>query len=216
MKKLNVPLIYQAKGSDDCGLACLLMVLKYYGHKKSLTSLKKDLKVHAGVGTYSPQLGTYMIKNGFKVELVTQHPGLFTIHHRRSSQKDLLIHIKKLLKTNKKKQYNITLKYFVDYMEVGGKIKVKIPGVDDIQNSLKDNTPMIALLTSIFLTEKQPKFNFHFNVVAGLSNQHVYINDPLPDRRGGKKKCHVNDFLFGVHASAYADLDNASLLRIKK
>lgn len=132
------------------------------------------------------------------------------------SQKDLLTHIKKLLKTDKKRQNKITLKYFVEFMEAGGKIKVKIPGVDDIQNSLKDNSPIIALLTTVFLTEKKPKFNFHFNVVTGFSNQYVYINDPLPDRRGGKKKCLVNDFLFGVHTSVYADLDNGSLLKIKK
>lgn len=213
MKKLNVPLIKQGKDSVDCGLACLLMVFKYYGHKKSLTTLKKDLKVHK-IGTYSPQLGTYLIKSGFEVELVTQHPALFTVYHRCLNQKDLLTNIKKLLEIETK-QNKTTLKYFVEFMKVGGKIRVKIPGVDDIQNSLKNNSPLIALLTSVFLTEKKPKFNFHFNVITGLSNQYVYINDPLSDKRGGKKKYLVNDFLFGMHASIYADLDNGSLLRIK-
>jgi len=214
MKRLNVPLVRQKKNSVDCGLACLLMIFSYYGHKKSFTTLKKDLKVHK-TGTYSPQLGTYLIKNGFNVEIVTQHPGLFTIHHRRLNQKDLLIHIRKLLKTTKKKKNIKTLKYFVEFMEAGGTIKVKIPGVDDIKNSLKNHSPLIALLTSLFLTEKEPIFNLHFNVVTGLSDKYIYLNDPLHGERGGRKKCLVNDFMFGMHASIYADLDNGSLLKIK-
>ena len=213
MSKLTIPLISQDNNSVDCGLACLLMVLKYYGIEKSFADLKKDLKVHK-IGSYSPQLGTYLIKNGFKVELITQHPGLFTIHHRRSSQKEILAHIKKLLKTDKSKQNKIPLKYFVEFMEAGGRIKIKIPGVDDIQNSLKNGSPLIALLTSLFLIEKTPKFDLHFNVITGLSGNHIYINDPRPGKKGGKKKYLINNFLFGVHASSYADLDNGSLLKI--
>lgn len=213
--KLDMPLETQKKGSLDCGIISLLMVFKYFGIKKSFKDIQKELKVDE-VGTYAPQMCTFMIKNGFSVELITQHPGIFTIKDRGKSQKEILRRMEILLRKEKKGQNKKVLRYFIEFLKSGGKIKVKIPGVDDIRDSLKEKSPLIGLLTTIFLTEKNPKFNFHFNVVTGIDKDYVYLNDPLPDQRGGKKKCSLNDFLFGLYAASYGDLDNGSLLKISK
>lgn len=63
--KLDVPIIRQEKDSVDCGLACLSMLMKYSGIEKSLSELKKEIKVYEGMGTYAPQLGKYLVENGF-------------------------------------------------------------------------------------------------------------------------------------------------------
>lgn len=212
---LDVPLITQEKGSQDCGIACLLMILEFLGIKKSFTDLKKELEVDE-VGSYTPQMGTYLQRAGFSTELVTQHPGLFTLKDRGKSQTEILLRIKDLLSTAKTDQNKKVLQYFLEYLENGGQISVKIPEIGDITESINNNQPLIALLTSHFLTETLPKFNLHFNIVTGFDETHVYLNDPLPDQRGGKKKCSVNDFFYGVHASTYADIDNGCLLKIKK
>lgn len=66
-----------------------------------------------------------------------------------------------------------------------------------------------------FLYGKDPIFNFHLNVITGIDENYIYVNDPLWDERGGKKKYKKKDFFYGLYASAYADLDNASLMIIK-
>lgn len=213
--KLDVPLETQKKGSLDCGIISLLMVFRYYGVKKSFIEIQNDLEVD-DVGTYAPQMGTYMIKNGFSVELITQHPGIFTLKDRDINQKDILRHMEGLLQDEEKDQNKKVLNYYIEFLKSGGKIRVKIPGADDIRDSMAAKSPLIALLTTIFLTEVKPKFNFHFNVVTGIDKDFVYLNDPLPDQRGGKKKCTINDFLFGLYAASYGDLDNGSLLKISK
>jgi len=213
--KLNIPIETQKKGSRDCGIVSLLMVFRYFGIRKSLQDIQKELKVDK-VGTYAPHIGAFMLKNGFSVELITQHPGIFTIQDRGKSQKEILHRMKGLLQKEEKDQNKKVLKYFIGFLESGGKIKVKIPGADDIRESLKNKSPLIALLTTNFLTEKNPEFNFHYNVVTGIDKNFVYLNDPLPDQRGGKKKCGINDFLFGLYAASYGDLDNGSLLKISR
>jgi len=70
--KLNIPIETQKKGSRDCGIVCLLMVFRYFGIRKSLQDIQKELKVDK-VGTYAPHIGAFMLKNGFSVELITQH-----------------------------------------------------------------------------------------------------------------------------------------------
>ena len=77
--KLNVPIILQDKESVACGLSCLSMLLNYYGIKKSVSEIKKHIKVYDEIGTYVPQLGKYLIENGFEVEIITMNPHLFTI-----------------------------------------------------------------------------------------------------------------------------------------
>jgi len=213
--QVDVPIHYQEKGSVDCGIICLQMILEYHGKKKSFTELKNDLEVDE-VGSYTPQMGTYLLKNGFSTELVTQHPGLFTLKDQGKSQTEIAQRFKDLLQNSKSDQNKKVLKYFIEYQEHGGEINVKIPNLSDVTEDIKKNQPLIALLTSHFLTETQPKFNLHFNVVTGFDETHIYLNDPLSDSRGGRKKCSVNDFFYGVYVSTYADLDNGCLLKIKK
>lgn len=213
--KLEIPLEIQKKDSLDCGLISLLMIFKYFGINKSFKEIQEELKVDE-IGTYSPQMGTFMIKNGFDAEIITQHPGLFTIKDRNKSQEEILYHIKKLLQQEDKEQNKKVLNHFIEFLKYGGKITIKIPEIEDIQKSIKEKSPLIALLTTIFATGKKPKFNFHFNVITGIDEKYVYVNDPLPDQRGGKKKYQINDFLFGLYASSYGDLDNGSLLKISK
>jgi len=71
-------------------------------------------------------------------------------------------------------------------------------------------------MTTNFIYGKEPKFNFHFNIITGIDDKYVYVNDPLPDSRGGKKKYTKKDFFYGLYASAYGDLDNVSLLLVRK
>jgi len=63
--KLNVPLISQEKDSVLCGVAGVRMLLGYYGINKSEDELAKDVEVYPDWGTYMPQLGNYLINNGF-------------------------------------------------------------------------------------------------------------------------------------------------------
>ena len=157
-------------------------------------------------------MGTYLLKNSFSTELVTQHPGLFTLKDQGKSQTEITQHIKDLLQNSTSDQNKKVLKYFLEYQEHGGEIRVKIPDLSDVTEGIENNEPLIALLTSHFLTEVQPKFNLHFNVVTGFDKTHIYLNDPLSDNRGGRKKCIVNDFFYGVYASTYADLGIIILL----
>lgn len=208
--KLDVPLIRQSKGAVDCGIAGLAMIMNYYGFNVLFDKLKKEISIDK-IGTYAPQLGLYLIKKGFNVSIITQHPAIFTNKDKNLSDSD----IKKRINILYIKKRTKSLGFFKKFLDSGGKIQIKIPDESDIINEIKNKKPLGALMTTNFIYGKEPKFNFHFNIITGIDDKYIYVNDPLPDSMGGKKKYSKKDFFYGLYASAYGDLDNASLILVK-
>ncbi|HYD03440.1 MAG TPA: cysteine peptidase family C39 domain-containing protein [Alphaproteobacteria bacterium] len=214
-KILDVPLIRQEKDSKDCGLAGVSMIFGYYKIKKGLEDLKKEVKVYDS-GTYAPQLGEYLIRRGFDVEIVTMHPRLFTLKNLGASEKDIEKIIEEKYKVqNISEKDKLTLDYFKSFLKIGGRINVKIPSIKDIEEEIDNKRPLGALMTTNFIKGEKPIFNFHFNIITGYDKENIYVNDPLDDARGGKHAYDKDAFIYGLYASAYSDMDNASLIKIK-
>lgn len=212
--KINVPLIRQPKNSAYCGLAGISMILKYYGIDESIEKIKKDMNIYK-VGTFVPQQGSYFLKKGFEVEIITLHPGLFTLKDRNMSSKRIPQRLKSIYRKSKKRD-KIVLNYFMEFLQNGGGITVKIPDINDIKEEINKKRPLLVLVTSNFLLGSKPRFNFHANVVTGLDKKYIYANDPSWDERGGRNKYLINDFFYGLYASAYGDYDNSTLMKIRK
>ncbi len=214
--KLNIPVIRQDKNSVDCGLACLSMLLNYYHINKNIKEIKKEIRVYKGLGSYAPQLGIYLINNNFEVEIVTMNPFLFVKKLENKPQNFLLRYLEKLYKNTKRDKLKTPLSFFIEFMKLGGKLTVRVPTIKDIKEEIKNKRPLCALITSNFLLADKPDFNFHFNLITGVDEQYIYVNDSLWDYRGGKHKYKIDDFMYALHASAYGDPDNASIIKIKK
>jgi hypothetical protein len=212
--KLEVPVIKQAKGSVDCGIAVVHMIAAYYKNKVTFDKIKSEIPLDK-TGTYNPQLGSFFLKRGFGVEIVTFNPGLFTNREKGKNSKQLLSHLEKLLKTKKPNQAKKVARYFMKFIKDGGKLVVRIPNEEDIRGEIENKWPLIAVLTTNFFFGTKPRFNFHFNVVTGIDRKFVYANDPLPDRRGGKHKYPISEYLFAIYASANGGPDNPSIIKIR-
>ncbi|MBI2667355.1 C39 family peptidase [Candidatus Woesearchaeota archaeon] len=184
--KLEIPVVRQGKDSFDCGLACLSMLFRYYGFNKSISDMKNDIKVYGPMGTYAPQLGKYLIENGFEVELITINPYLFTKKINKKSSKELIDYFEDLSKNNKKNKFRKPLKFFKEFLKVGGKLSIRVPTINDIKEEISERRPLGALITSNFLLFDKASFNFHFNLITGIDDKFIYVNDPMWDYRGGK------------------------------
>lgn len=208
---LDVPLIRQPKDSVDCGITGVTMIMTYHGISRSFDDVKKSIMTDH-TGTYAPQLGTYLIKQGFDVDIVTMHPGLFTKKHLPKDSDDAKAHFQGLMSKASNEQDRKVLGHFIEFLSAGGKVRAKRPAKEDIVSEIGQGRPVGALLTTNFLSEEEPKFNFHFNLVTGIDGDLVYVNDPMWDERGGKKTYPIDDFFFGLYASSYGDLDNGCLI----
>lgn len=212
---LSVPLIKQEKESVDCGITCVAMILEYYNKGISFDECKKHIKTY-DIGTFMPQLGSFLLDNGFAVEMITLNPFLFTKAQESLSQEEIKKHVKNLFEQHKDDKLTESLEWLMTFLDKGGSIKVKVPSFDEVKEEIDNERPMLALLSSNVVTANIPRFNFHSNVITGYDDKSIFVNDPLWDERGGKKEYAKNDFFYALFASAFGDSDNASLLRIIK
>lgn len=215
--KLNVPLIRQPKHSADCGVACVAMLLEYYGIDYDYQKLRKEIGVLRW-GTSAPQLGLWLLKRGFKAEIVTMHPALFHLYSRFDTQEALVAHLKSLRKTVKPRLNQVVLEHFIAFVQAGGKIIPQIPGAAEMKKEIAAKRPVVSLLTHWFLHDSglPPRLTFHFNVITGIDARNIFVNDPdWGEPFGGKHQFSIDEYLYAVYASAYGAIDNASFLKVR-
>lgn len=110
-------------------------------------------------------------------------------------------------KTNSKKQ---PIEGFEKFLKNGGEVSIEIPKINHIIKAIDSDKLVIALLYSGALGSKKKGGGFHFVVVTGYKKNYVHINNPSKNSTQGWFK--EEDFLYAVHSSIGADVDNASLL----
>ena len=216
---IDIPLIKQEKDSVACGLACLQMIYKYYHKPISYDQLKKDLKLDT-IGGYLPQLGNHFLQNNFKTSIITHHPKLVMVDDKDKKSEDLIEQFYEYKnKSISSKQDLKVLDLFIKYMESGGELRAKVPNFDDINRELVNKRPLIALINNSVFYAKQPErpFSdiFHLVVVTGYDDKFTYLNDPHW-KFGGKVRYSNQLFLYALYSSTLGDLDNGSLLTIRK
>lgn len=213
--QLQIPLIRQRKNSVDCLLVGALMFLKHHNISSDYDTIKKEVETD-NIGSYMPQVGTYLLKKGLQVNLITMHPYIFTRNDYNLTQEQIKERINSLHQKEKNDQNKKVLTYFIDFLKVGGTITPNIPNKDHIINEIQNNRPLGAALTTKFITSPFPGFNFHFNLITGIDDKHIYVNDPAWNENGGKKKHLIEEFFYCLHASIYGDIDNGCFIMVKK
>lgn len=206
MKK-DIKLIFQKKGSVDCGPVSSQMILDYLGIKKELEEIKKGM-VFADAGTYIYDNGLCFLREGLKVELITANPLIFKKEdlQKIKSSDDLKKHLSKIQRKNLNKKNALLL--FKKFIGSEGKVSLKIPSVNHIQRALDKDKLVLALIYGGALGTSEG--GFHFVIISGYKKNHLYINNPLRQARQGWFK--NEDFLYALHSSTCADVDNGSLL----
>ncbi len=215
--KLLVPVVLQPPRSSDCGVACIAMLLEYYKISYSYAKLRTELSVYRW-GTTMPQLGIWLLKNGFAVEIVTMHPSLFYLTSRFPSSEAVLKHLRSLRRGIRPRLNAIALEHLISFVKLGGVLTPRVPGYGDMRVELAAKRPLVSLLTHWFLQQdsSKPHFTFHFNVVTGLDAKRVFVNDPDWGSPGGSHAYGQTEYLYAMYASAYGALDNASLMKVRK
>ena len=215
---LAVPLVQQPHKSTECGVASVAMVLSYYKIPYDYEVLRTEI-VAKEWGTAMPQLGLYLLDKGFSVEIVTVHPSLFAVGSHFSDSQALIDHFRLLEPTLLEPHNSITLQYFIQFVEHGGRVTPRVPVKQDIVDEIAANRPLIAPLSHCFLFEtgKMPRFCGHYNVITGIDHEYVYVNDPDWETPFGGQHTHrIEDYIYAMYAGASRAIDNASLMKITR
>ncbi len=213
---LSIPALKQSKDTLECGVVCLKMLLDFYEIPNEYSSLVKEFEFY-DMGITTPQIGISLLEKGFEVEMVTLNPLILSTKNRdlEDNKEKMLEQLNTIHTTISDEGKKKSLGYLMDFINRGGILTAKIPNALDIKTEIENRRPVIALLTSNFLAGVI-KFNFHFNLITGIDENLIYVNDPVSNHQGGEQKHKIDDYLFAIYASAFGDIDNASILKIRR
>ncbi len=212
---LDIPLIQQPVNTPFCGPACLAMLLAHHGINRTVEEITQEITMYDW-GTTTPQLALYLEKTGFDTEIITMHPRLFHLGHRFTTRDEVLTHLQQLQPALEASELDAAaLHWFISYVKAGGTITTKVPSFQDITRELHAGRPVISMLTHWFLFASQfePRFTGHFNIITGINDTNILVNDPdWGTPFGGKHVHNKENYLYAIYASAYQSIDNACLL----
>jgi len=198
----------------ECSIACLRMVLDYYGvsiqTKEIYDSIVRDLSG----GSFNTEIARFAKMKGFKVECFSYHLGLFDPSDVSLSKEDLI----KKLNTQMKnpwfsKEWSLLTNSIIQALKNGVDYIIKIPSRDIILTYLKNKVPLIASVSYAALHNKQGDiFEGHDVVLNGFDKESVLFVDP---EYAKEEKIDFDQLMFAI-ASRRAVSTSAYLVAIDK
>lgn len=201
--KLRVPRFKQRPFT--CGSSALQQVLAYYGVKKSLNEVLKNVKTYK-YGSWGCDVLSYALKLGFEAEIITRDLNIFDPTWFKLDRNKLIKKLKSRIKYAKKNdKHGIT--GYTRFLELGGRIRFGIITENMIKDYLKKKIPVIACICSTALwkckriyskkigegyrsipSDVKGKPEGHFLVISGYTKDKFIVTDPhykIPNSKTG-------------------------------
>jgi len=228
----NVPRIKQ--GFQDCAQASVVQVLNYYGIKKTVADVKKEVPVYVSkkgltLGSSIGHIATYLLRLGFKATMHIVDIEIFDRSWANFSKEKLIKSLRQRKKFIRHPKYdkdtiNVIVEGYIEFLKNGGNIKFPIIDKQYLLELLEKG-PVIAIVSSNFFYS-MPKTRFdksgkkiikdsikgssatHVVVISGHKADKFKIVDPAP-KLGGIKWYKTGHLLGSIYL---AETDFDSLL----
>lgn len=146
--------IHTQPDDESCGPTCLHAIYNFYGLQVPLNDIVQNVERSLSGGTLAPLLGKHALKHGFKTTIYIYNLNLFDLTWFHSNHADNEILIAKLTEQMKYKNDPYIIKEsqaFVDYLNMGGRIKSQSLNVDLLKHYFHRNIPILTALSSTYL-----------------------------------------------------------------
>ncbi len=199
---LNVPLIKQ-KDKHDCGVACGMMLLKYYNKKADYeelsSSIKRNKEGKINIFNLASALYDYNLKPKIQFFNYLFFEDCFEI-------KEIIKNFKNIKGKNKKE--SDILESIILAKQKGISVSHKIFFINDIERLIKNKSPVIALVSvADFRGIKLDIWRGHFIVITGFDKRNFYYNDPhWDDNKFGKHKIEKSRLMISIFRTQFPAL----------
>ncbi|MBL7148271.1 MAG: C39 family peptidase [Nanoarchaeota archaeon] len=180
---MNIPIL-KGEGNQSCGITCLRMVLAYYGKEVSQKELEKFNQIREGIN-HLYDLGYTALKNKFSSLIIGYDFMLFN-NPNEENPKEFLKNTEFIGQSKDIKESCLK------YLKEGGKLKVKIPSLKDINKYLDKEVPIILGIRAKIIEGRNPAHILHYVILEGYNEETYSIVDPV----GKKYKIEKNKLVY--------------------
>jgi hypothetical protein len=177
-----------------CGPTCLHAVYRFYGDPIPLRQVIAGVESLEGGGTLDVLLACHALRRGFQATLYTYNLEVFDPTWFRLLSTDLPSKLRLQAKAKKKKKLAVATKAYLEYLELGGRLKFKDLTTGLLRTYLKQGKPILCGLSATYLYRCAREFGHdleyddvrgfptgHFVVLSGydMVQRTVLVADPL-------------------------------------
>lgn len=163
---------FKPETNRSCGVSCLRSILEL----QNINVTEKEVFDYGVLfeGKLNPliTLGSFAIEKGLKAEYIGFNPIIFR------DDKEPRVEVLKKRLFNYSDYGRFLVEKTIKFLELGGKVNIKIPGTDDIESYLDKNSPVLVGLRPALLDGKTDYNKLHYVVVVGYDEGNFFILDP--------------------------------------
>ncbi len=177
--QLNIPTQKQEKESMHCGIACLKMVIDYYGKELNYNNLINDFKIYEE-GVYTADLGKKALDLGFRVRFMHHNTKLLDKSVTNITEKNI-DKLRPFLKKERSEKQRLEISKEIEFIGKGGKFSSSIPKLSIVDSAIKKKIPIILTVENKSFREYPNKKSNHFIIIIGKEKNNYILRDPSPD-----------------------------------
>jgi hypothetical protein len=189
--------IQQQPTETSCGPTCLKAIYDYYGHKKSLESIIREIPSLEKGGTLAVQLGIHALRQGFDVTIYTYNLQVFDptwFLPRKLSASLMIEKLKSQQKLKDKAKLQFACQNYIEFLGTGGCLRMADLSSRVLKKYLQHSTPLLTGLSSTYLygASREKVVDTHQVVddVGGFPEGHFII---LDDYNREEKRVRIVD-----------------------
>jgi hypothetical protein len=190
---LKVP-IKQQPDETTCGPTCLHSIYQFYENPIKLKTVIDEVHQFEDGGTIGALLAIDALKRGYAATIYSYNLKIFDPTWFGQTSNVLIEKLKLQLKYKRSKKFHLASEAYIQFLEMGGKLKFEDLRSAIIRRYLKRDQPIIAGLSATYLyksaREYGPELDYddvrgepsgHFVVLHGYDKEtrEVYIADPI-------------------------------------
>lgn len=181
---------------NDCSIACLMMLLDYYGINVSREEISNFIIKEDGGTSFNTEMARFVKNKGLNVDCLAYN--LYITDPKIDKfldKKNLLKRLESKLKNPKlDKFFELQLKSTIAAVNAGVDYQIKKPDIDLILSYLDKSIPLSVTVNYAAFRDKQfDVFEVHDIVLCGKNDKELFFVDP---EDGEIKSINYKDFIF--------------------
>lgn len=212
---MRIPIkpITQKNTEEGCSMACLQMVLSYYGHDASYKEIDEYIKNadhnYISGNSYATDLARFANNKGLKVDCLAYNLFITDPSDSKLSKDSFIKKLEIRINETTNKDFKSIIKSTIKLLEEGVSYIIEKPlSLDRILDYVRSGIPVILVVNYQALFDKQGDvFAGHDIVLTGVEGNDVFFIDPV---KGVEESKAVQEIYFAmtsrklIAASCYA------------
>ena len=166
--------------NTTCGPTCLHAVYRYYNDPISLQQIISEVSLMEAGGTLEVYLACHALRRGYQTTIIPYNLQIFDPTWSALPSREIAVKLRRQLYYKRDiPGFELVTRAYLEYLELGGRLKFEVLTASLIRRYLKKSTPILTGLSATYLYNEAREYDtgseFAYNDIRGESSGHFVV-----------------------------------------